>query len=284
MTSVERDTAIDAALLLAIPSFLAVLHFFVPSDVQNQLVFYYGDPDPVTAWTSALLHGSDTHLYSNMVGYGVAIIPAYVIYSQWGRRREFWASIFVLIVAVPFVTSAVDYWIFQIQFEVGEDISSRGFSGIASAFGGMLLASIGLFLVDEYDRQTAFSAINLIVLVAMAFLAWNIGGLTPVIAGLVVLGLALILSRLVSLSWIREPSSFVDALRENQRGVVLALYGGFAVCVIVVAIFPVDVVEAGVLTNIFAHGVGFAVGIVGALAVYLFATRGTDETPIVSAD
>ena len=93
------------------------------------------------------------------------------------------------------------------------------------------------------------------------------GVLSPLLAGLVVLGTALLGGQFVSLAWMREPRRFADVIRENRDALLVVTYGGLAVCWIIPAIFPVDVVQGGTLTNVFAHGVGFGVGIVVTVVV-----------------
>lgn len=257
-----RTPLLDAGGLAAIAAVLVALHLLVPPALHDRLILHHGDPSLLTVWTSAFLHQDDAHLRSNLLGYAIAVAPTYLLYSRWERRRAFWTTVTLLLLAVPFATGAVDYWLFGTRFEVAPGFNSQGFSGVASAFGGMLLASIGLFVADEYDRITGVYAAELIVVLAFGLLALGSGILSPPLAGLIVLGTVLLAGQFVPLAWVRRPGRLADAIRENRGALFVVAYGGLAVCWIIPAIFPVDVVHGGTLTNVFAHGVGFGVGVV----------------------
>lgn len=263
-----RTPLLDAGGLAAIAAVLVALHLLVPPALHDRLILHHGDPSLPTVWTSAFLHRDDAHLRSNLLGYAVAVAPTYLLYARWERRRAFWATVTLLLLVVPPATSLVDFWLFSARFDVAPGFNSQGFSGVASAFGGMLLASVGLFVADEYDRMAGAYAAELIAVLAVGLLALVSGILSPSLAGLIVLATALLGGRFVSLAWVRDPGRFVDALRENRSAFLVVAYGGLAVCWIIPAIFPVDVVHGGTLTNVFAHGVGFGVGIVVTLAQF----------------
>lgn len=165
-----------------------------------------------------------------MKGYVITIAPTYLLYSYWDRRRRFWITFTLLLITVPFVSSTVDYWLFSGWLEITESFNSQGFSGVASAFGGMLLASIGLFVADEYDRSTRLSTVNAVVIVAFGLLAFVSGILSPLLIGLIAVGTALLGGQFITLAWVREPARFGEVFRENRDAFLLVVYGGLVVC------------------------------------------------------
>lgn len=125
------------AALSAIPLLLTSLHFFLPPSVVDQFIFHFHDPSIVAAWTSGFLHVDVAHLRSNILGYVLAIAPTYFLYVSWDRRRAFWTTVGTLFLVTPFATTGIDYMLLHLYWELtGSGAVSRGFSGIASAFGG----------------------------------------------------------------------------------------------------------------------------------------------------
>lgn len=258
----------DIAVLGGIPLLLAALHFTLPPAVVEQFVFRFNDPSVLAAWTSAFLHADMAHLWSNILGYVLAIAPTYVLYLEIGRRRSFWATVVVLVIATPFVTTAIDYGLLHLYWEMtGPGAISRGFSGIASAFGGMLLASIGVFLNDAYNRMTAWNATMLVVLFSLSILSFTTGAFSLTVAGLLVIGVALLGTRFLSLEDAKQPSQLWTRLREHWWNFSIVIYCGSVVALFVVKIFPVNLVQDGAFVNIFAHGSGFLLGILTTILV-----------------
>lgn len=253
----------DIAVLGGIPLLLAALHFTLPPAVVEQFVFRFHDPSVLAAWTSAFLHADAAHLWSNILGYVLAIAPTYVLYLESHRRRSFWTTVVVLVIATPFVTTAIDYGLLHLYWEMtGPGAISRGFSGIASAFGGMLLASIGVFLNDEYNRMTAWNATMLVVLFSLSILSFTTGAFSLTVAGLLVIGVALLGTRFLSLDDAQQPSQLWTRLQEHWWNFSIVMYCGSVVALFVVKIFPVDLVQDGAFVNIFAHGSGFLLGVI----------------------
>lgn len=254
--------------LSVIPVLLASLHFFLPPSVVDQLVFHFSDPSIVTAWTSAYLHADVGHLRSNILGYVLAIAPTYFLYVSWGRSRTFWTTVVALLLVTPFVTTGIDYILLHLHWELtGSGAVSRGFSGIASAFGGMLLATIGVFLADEYNRMTAWNATMLVVLFSLSILSLTTGAFSPTVGGLLSIGVALLGTQFLSHEEITNPRQLWARLRDHWQNLITVTYCGVVVALIVVAIFPADLVQGGAFVNIFAHGSGFLVGVFATLLV-----------------
>lgn len=257
-----RHVLPDVVMLSALPLLLAVLHFALPATVVERFVFHFYDSSILTAWTSAFLHADAAHLRSNILGYVLAIAPTFALYVAWERRRAFWTTVVVLVIATPFVTTVIDYALLHLHWGLmGPGAISRGFSGIASAFGGMLLATIGVFLADEYNRMTAWNATMLVVLFPLSILSITTGAFSPTIAGLLVVGVGLLSTQFFSRKDITNPRQIRTRLRNHWQNLITVTYCSSVVALIVVLIFPTDVVQGGTFVNLFAHGSGFLLGI-----------------------
>lgn len=262
----------DIIILLAIPGVLAALHFFLPDTIRSQLVFTYGESGVVAAWTSAYLHASNGHLYNNLFGYAISAGFSYYLYIEYLRqRRRFWITVAVLLVVTPFITTAVDYTIlYRHTGLLATGATSQGFSGISSAFGGVLLAAIGLFVADEYNGMTGTHTTLLIFLVALGVLTAANGILTPLIAGLLTVGIVLLGTQYVSRRDLQQPSRLRDRLEQHGGNIVQVAAYGAVVCIIVYLILPLDVVQSGNFVNVLAHGLGFMSGVSGAAIIAIF--------------
>lgn len=249
--------------MVAIPTALALLHFFLPDEAHRQLVFIYGESGIIEAWTSAYLHNSDSHLYSNIAGYAIGAWFSYYIYVAYLQQRQrFWKTVGVLFVVTPFITTVVDYAVlYHYAGLIPVGGASQGFSGIVSALGGMLLVAVGLLVADEYNTMVGAHTALLIFLIAFVVLTIVNQILTPMIAGLLILGVGLLGTQYVSLTDLRHPSHLRQQVRENALILVQVVCYGGVVCIFIYLILPVDVIQTGNFVNILAHTVGLVTGI-----------------------
>jgi hypothetical protein len=280
----HRPVIVDFLVLLAIPAVLAVIHVSLPDATYNQLVFTYGDPHWITMWTAAVLHASNAHLVSNVLGYLLAIGAIYDLYqAKIHDRHRFWITVAVLLVIVPPITKLVDYAVLYQHFGLlADEATSKGFSGIASAFGGMLLATVGYVAADEYNTIIGVNVVSLILLGAAGVFAAGNGFFTPRIAAVIVVGLALESILLVSSTNVRQPGDLRDRVTEHRENIVqIAAYGGI-VCIFLYAIVPIDIVQSGSVTNVLAHAVGFLIGAATPLPIsYIFSGDTGNEDKIL---
>jgi len=131
--------SVEATILAGVGGLLVAIHLLFPESLRTELVFTYGEPSLVSAWTAAAVHDSLAHLVSNVARYAVVVGSTYTLLAKRGCRRTFWLATAGCVVVAPAVTKLVDYWVLQIQWEVVAGITTAsGFSGVVSAFGGML--------------------------------------------------------------------------------------------------------------------------------------------------
>lgn len=259
----------DAAVLVTIPVTLAGLHFLLSDGTYSQFVFTFGDASLVTVWTSVFLHGSVSHLYSNLIGYGVGIGFAYYLYVQeLGRRRRFWVTVAALFIVVPPVATVIDYLVlYRYAGLVGVGATSSGFSGIVSALGGVIFAGMGVLVTEEYDRTTGTNTMLLVLPVALGGLAAANRIMTPAIASLAGIAILLQATRFVSPADLRHRARLHARLAEHAENIARVGAYGAVVCVFLYLILPVEFVQTEGFTNILAHTVGFVSGTLGAILV-----------------
>jgi len=146
----------DSACLFGVVVGLCLVHFGLPASVHEQLVFRYGNPIALTPWTAVLVHDSVGHLASNLLAYLVVIGPTYALYRTWGRRRRFWLLMGGVILIIPPLVSAADYWLLYQRWGLaGPQTVGFGFSGAVSGLVGVLAASTVGAVADWYGRRSA---------------------------------------------------------------------------------------------------------------------------------
>ena len=131
--------AMEIAILSGVVGVLVTVHFFLPEALRSQFLFTYGEPTVVSAWTAAILHDSVSHLASSVTWYAIVMASAYALTTTWKRRRPFWLAVVGCLVLAPPMTKLGDYWLLKLQWNlVADATTARGFSGVVSAFGGLL--------------------------------------------------------------------------------------------------------------------------------------------------
>ena len=251
----------DAVLLLVVPSFLFGVHAWLPAGVSSRLVFTYGDPTLTTVWTAAAIHGSPAHLTANLGWYGLVVGAAYLVYVTWGRRRLFWLLYGALLVVAPLTTVATDYWLlYQRWGLVGPDSIAFGFSGVVSAFGGLLVVGLFGVIAEWYTwpmsaaTTVAFVTSGVGVALYQSPLLAKPSTVVPVAGILVAIGF-------VSLRWWDRDLTVRRWLSAHRPAIVLAGTCGVVISALVAGMFSIEPASGGRFPNVIAHGTGFVTGV-----------------------
>lgn len=217
---------------------------------------------PVTLFTAAYLHLTDSHLLGNVVGYGLGVLSAYLLCLDLGERRWFWLSSLVLVLGLPILVNWTSVRVLWYYFgQVSAPI--RGFSGVAAGFVGFALAALLAFVGQRTDRPTViYSGLAVILMLLWEILIIYSGEIPLASTGLVVLGVSLCLVA-VGRQWRQRgiPGTRADWL---DAGLIVLVFVGtlFLIAWLVAHLFPADVVDDGRVTNIYAHAIGFGYGFV----------------------
>ena len=256
----RRTVVLDLlAVAAVVPALLIGLHLLVPDGVRTALVLQHGDPDPLEFLTAAYVHSSVPHLRNNVTGYVAAIVMAYLLCLEAGRRRWFLATLGVVLVVVPVFVNLVSYVTFAGAFPAAP--STRGFSAVVAATGGFVYVSLLVLLRTAYSKETATFAgavIFLILLVTFYFLHASV--VEPLLlAGASASALLCLAALAVSVRG-RLPRDRSGWTRLGAESVPVVLVTALLVA-FVIGLFPQRVVVDGMVINIYAHWLGLVGGV-----------------------
>jgi hypothetical protein len=176
------------------------------------------------------------------------------------RRQWFWQTTLGLLIITPFVVNSANVLLYGTYLpEIGG--VARGFSGVVAAFVGFLLISFTAAIREAHTTQLAqVVGVGLILILLLLIDTVYARTLRPIVAGLVVFGICI---QAVPILYHRDWDILVQTRSREQ---LLFQIAGSSLIVVVLAIltlqmFPAEVVVGNSFVNIFAHGIGFTVGI-----------------------
>lgn len=253
---------VEIATLSGVAGVLVAVHLFLPNPLRSQLLFTYGEPTVVSAWTAAILHDSVSHLASTVTWYAIVMASAYALSMTWTRRRPFWFAVVGCLVLAPPMTKLGDYWLLKVQWNlVADATTARGFSGVVSAFGGLLYVSLARTATARYGYDAGVATTGTIVLGALSALAITSAVLSP--------SVAVVLCTIVAFAigiWIVSNRPKIPTWRAwawSQRDGLLPIVVGLVVVVVLLSqLFQVQLDETGRFVSVIAHGTGFATGMI----------------------
>ncbi|TKX59675.1 hypothetical protein EXE48_14265 [Halorubrum sp. ASP1] len=261
--------AVEIAILSGVVGVLVTVHFFLPETLHSQFLFTYGEPTVVSAWTAAILHDSVSHLASSVTWYAIVMASAYALSMTWTRRCPFWFAVVGCLVLAPPMTKLGDYWLLKVQWNLVSDATTaRGFSGVVSAFGGLLYVSLARTVTARYGYTAGVATTGTIVLGALSALAFTSAVLSP--------SVAVVLCAIVAFAigiWIirnRPKIPTWQAWAWSQRDGLLPIVVGCVVVVVLLSqLFQVQLDETGRFVSVIAHGTGFATGMIVTVLVLI---------------
>jgi len=254
-------------LILSVPALLASIQFLTPTAFQQQLALTPSEPQWYTVFTAAYVHASASHLSGNLFGYFLAVSYTYWLCLHTNRRRWFQRTTIALLLFTPIVVNIGNVLAFGTVLPEVEGYS-RGFSGVVGGFGGFLLVAFVVAVKDTYGSELAeVVGVSLVLFLLLLVSLVYSGGIQPIVAGLVAVGIGLqVIGTLYERDW-ELPT--VDVT--SQAFAFQVVSGGLVVtvlAVLVLLLFPAALVEGGTFTNIVGHGVGIVTGGVLCAAFY----------------
>ncbi|WP_157746046.1 hypothetical protein [Halorubrum trapanicum] len=270
--------AVEIAILFGVVGVLVTVHFFLPETLRSQFLFTYGEPTVVSAWTAAILHDSVSHLASSVTWYAIVMASAYALSMTWTRRRPFWFAVVGCLVLAPPMTKLGDYWLLKVQWNlVADATTARGFSGVVSAFGGLLYVSLARTATAGYGYDAGVATTGTIVLGALSALAFTSAVLSQSVAVVLcaivafAIGIGIVSTRPKILTWWAWT-------RSQREGLLPILVGSVVVVVLLSQLFQVQLDETGRFVSVIAHGTGFATGMIVTVFVFLTEYLGQRST------
>jgi hypothetical protein len=143
----------DLGVLAAIPAVLVGIHFGVPS-AYELLAFDHAKVRGYTLFTSAYVHGSDTHLYDTVWAYAEIIGLPYFLAIGTAGRRWFYQVTLAFLVVLPVLVSITDYLVLGPVFTPTAP-TTLGFSYIVAGFVGLYIVCIVRLVGYRYSREHA---------------------------------------------------------------------------------------------------------------------------------
>jgi hypothetical protein len=254
------EVASDLGKLGVLPLLLAAIYFFVPISIQEQLALDHQNVQLYALFTAAYVHAGTGHLIANITGYAVAVSYAYWLCLQTERRKWFWSTTVVLLVAVPIVVNASNLVLFGTYLPEVTGLS-RGFSGVVGAFGGFLFVAFVVAVRDTYDGNLAqLAGMSLFLLLLVMLEVVYAGTVRPVVGVAVLFGIAV---QIIGYFYERERS--FDVTEIVNRELLIQFVGGLLIVTVlgylVFALFPSRLIQGDGFVNIFAHSLGFFLGV-----------------------
>jgi hypothetical protein len=256
-----RSVGLDLVAIVSVAFLLAVIHVFVPPDVESRLVFRYGRPDPLTALTAAYFHLDIAHLVGNVGGFLVGALLVYSLCLSVEERRWFWLTTLAFLTILPILVNFTSAGI--IGEAPGPMVNTeRGFSGVVAGYAGFLLITTSIVLrrLFGYDRRTARD-VTVIVVIVLAGEVSSIYLDDPPLGFIALLGLGLVVASVDILDrsrpW-RVPAKETAIAMTFSAILILLLVGVLSWYVF--GLFPSRPSAGGSTTNVLAHYSGFVYG------------------------
>ena len=258
---IGNTRAVDLVVLALVPAAL-VLVYALPASVTDSWRLAVLDPTLRAALLSHFVHGSPSHLVTNVAGYTLLAPLTYVLCLSAGRRREFFGVIVALLFGLPVVLSGLN-------LAVPRPSIVYGFSGVVMALLGFLALATGWHVEKRFDAvpDGRFAPVGFFLGTGViSAIGAPITSLSLVAFGLAVVGGAAYLGsatatgggvgRLVSRRDLAEPWR-----------VELAAAGFLLVAIFPITAFPYEPASIGVVPNVYEHALGYCLGFVGPYAV-----------------
>ncbi len=265
MASIDRsprEVGVDLLLLASVPVFLAVIHFLVPPGIEEQFVLRPGAATALTLFSAAFFHLGLDHLLGNLAAFVIGAGYAYLLCLLIGERRWFWVATASLVLGLPVLVNWTS--IHMMNAVIGGWVAPmRGFSGVSAGFGGLAYVALLIFINDRTDPRTAtFVGLSVLLLLLWEILLIYADGFPYVATAAVLVGVGLAIVGIGLRWWQHGRPSTWEGWRSVAGTGLVVLWMVVVLGVLVVGMFPPDLIVGGRFTNIFAHSAGFVFGVV----------------------
>lgn len=267
MNKVTSRSLIEVGVLLSIPVLLIGIHTIVRKPTAVNYYFYPLHPSMLNAFTAAFLHDSWKHVGLNSAAYTLTILTTYMIYWKWGQIRTMWPVVLAILLTTPLMTTLGNLLVFQFVVDSApEGLNIKGFSGISSAFLGMLWATIESYTNHESDSNTGYWIVFIAYLIAAIYLLFLYQPSTltnPLFVTLVLVGFAVTVLE-ISKNIPQKRALDTNYLRNfAQKDTVILIIGSWFIGIILfTGYYPASITSNGSTTNILSHLIGLISGYV----------------------
>lgn len=242
--------------------------FLLPESTRRGLAFTYQEPTLLTVYTAHFVHLTVDHLLANLVGYALLAGGGYLFAALAGVRRLFGVATVTILLAFPFVLSALN-------LAVPRHAIGYGFSGLNMAFAGLLPLLLAAYAETWIHADAGVRHAPAAFLFALAVVVTLVLPFSP---------LAVAVGAAAALGALWYARSLAATLRASEEGrdpsdaaghrdallLGVALFVGY-----LFVGFPPELRADGAVVNAYAHLLGFCLAF---LAPYVGVELGVLET------
>lgn len=265
----DEGRLLDVPIILVVPIVLVVV-FKLPRETRWALAFDYSDPTVLMAFTANYVHITRPHLLSNLGGYFLLVVVAYLLALSNGNRMRFYTAFAVILLVFPILLS-------YLNLAIPRPGTGLGFSGLNMALFGFILVEFAAYLDEHFTTHFGVENSPAFFFVIMGFVAlphtemeWGFGLVA------ISMGLAVVYAGAFLLSYRPSVAGFRASI--GKQGyfellvVVIILCPGF-----VAVAFPQNPVMESAIVNLYVHLVGFCIGFITVYSWVLLATPASLE-------
>jgi len=264
------DKIRDEGRLLDIPSILIVPSaligvFQLPQETRWELAFTYSDPTLLTAFTANYVHITRSHLLSNLVGYLLLVVVAYLLALSNSNQMRLYTTLGVILFVFPVLLS-------YLNLAVPRPGTGFGFSGLNMALFGFVLVEFAAYLETYFTTNFGVENSPSFFFIVMAFVALPYADMR---GGFGIIAISMALAVIYSAACLVSYRPTVATIRKSidKQGYFELLVVVAILCPAFVAMaFPQNPVMKSTIVNLYAHLIGFCLGFITVYSWVLFAT------------
>lgn len=255
----------DILLILIFPTIITLLMFF-PESIKENLKLNVQNPQFWQFFTSSYMHQSWMHLFSNLIGYFLFVIPIFLIVSNINKKKEYYGLFLFIAIVFPFISSFFQiYYYHNYLNKLMPNLKTMtGSSGIIAALGGFILVFCFLFFIErnnEIKYKRRYGLIGIFYLVIFFLLTYK------AYFNLNLLFLFIGTFLILIVSCIKDFSKMgLEILKETRRSILIYFCLILSIIVFFFAppiLFPAfnNAAQNGSFTDFFTHFIGLGLGI-----------------------
>ncbi|WP_311173298.1 hypothetical protein [Halobellus ordinarius] len=259
----EKARVSDLVLISSVP-ILLLLIFLLPESIQNALILDYGDYSIFNLWSSAFVHRGFDHFSNNLAAYCVLIGPIYLLFVLANERKLFRYTFLSLLFILPFVIALINIAV------LGSG-TGAGFSGIGSAFFGLLPVSLFLFIHNKVSEKIEPTHGVVLFLIAAGIIALTYSGVTAA-AGILLIAVLLTIYDIYQIG-LGEAKNAAVELTSMEGYFELVMITSLLFLISPVLLFPQDIAQGDGAVNILSHYLGLVFGFFGPTTYLVYRRR-----------
>ena len=242
--------------IVVIPLIFFLIYLLPAQIKESYFILYVNDPNVPSVFLMNFTHSDATHLFNNLSSYMILIFLLFNI--EVNQRRFRWMMLLVLTV-LPWLISISSIYLTPNIPPV------QGFSGIVSGIDGYFVYSMYDRLKKLYNVKIDTNFVVSVILMNFAIvslLSWNILIMIVSLLFSIILAYQNRVGIIEIIGLIRQGSKLVKKDNPLKRFYMSVVY--FASVGIVFSLFtllPSNIVSGSTLIDVFAHIVGYSLGV-----------------------